>query len=210
MNIRIRVALFATLSSLALAALAVPAAQANVLSLLPGSCGNQSESQPFTRWGDTNEYMLVPGGDFEAGSAPWWSSGEAALADGNETFQVHGSGDSRSLSLPGDSSATSLPSCTSILHPTVRLFVRNTGAAGSRLTVQALYPGLLGGVQVATLGQLSASSSWTPSAAMPLLVGNLLATLSTRQTVIAFRFIADGNGGDWSIDDVYLDPFGRG
>jgi len=44
---------------------------------------------------------------------------------------------------------------------------------------------------------------------MPLLVSNLLATLSRDRTVIAFRFKPEDRSGAWSIDDVYLDPFHR-
>ena len=56
-----------------------------------------------------------------------------------------------SLSLPAGSSALSPADCTNIYHPTLRLFVRNTGSPSSHLLVQALYPGLLGGVQTATI-----------------------------------------------------------
>src|SRR6202035_5924549 len=90
-----------------------------------------------------------------------------------------------SLSLPAGSSAISPATCTSIYQPTVRLFVRNTGSPSSHLIVQALYPGLLGGVQTATIGQVTGSSDWSPSPAMSLLGENLLATLSLGQTAIA-------------------------
>ncbi len=193
---RIRRVGLTAVSTLALGALAVPAAQANVLSLLPGSCGNQAASQPFAAYGDNNSYTLVPGGDFQSGSVPWAMTGGATASNG-------------SLSLPAGSSALSPANCTSIYHPTVRLFVRNTGSPSSHLIVQALYPGLLGGVQTATIGQLTASSDWSPSPAMSLLTENLLATLSLSQTVIAFRFIPADASGNWSITNVYLDPFGR-
>lgn len=45
---------------------------------------------------------------------------------------------------------------------------------------------------------------------MSLLVSNLISTLSPNRTVIAFRFTPADGSGAWSIDDVYLDPFGRG
>jgi hypothetical protein len=179
-----------------------------LLSILPGSCGNQPASQPFAQWGDYSSYTPVPGGTFEAGSVPWFLGG-AKVAPGNETYYVSGPG-SLSLSLPSGSSATSPLSCTSIYDPTVRLFVRNTGSPSSHLMVQALYPGLLGGLQASTIGALSGSSSWKPSPAMGLLVSNLLSTVSLGQTVIGFRFTPADSSGSWSIDDVYLDPFHRG
>lgn len=196
MFVRIRRVVMAAVSTLALGALAVPAAQANILSLLPGSCGNQTVVQPFASYGDTNNYTLVPGGDFQAGGVPWLLAGGASASGG-------------SLSLPSGSSAISPANCTSIYHPTLRMFVRNTGSASSHLIVQALYPGLLGGVQTATIGYLTATSAWAPSPIMSLQGQNLLATLSLSQTVIAFRFIPADGSGSWSVQGVYLDPFGR-
>jgi hypothetical protein len=205
MKIRIRAALVALFSFASLASM-VPAAQANLLSILPGSCGSQKESQPFARWGDTNSYFLVTGGTFEAGAVPWvlWSG--ASVGAGNETYYVNASTDRSSLSLPSGSSATSPAVCTSIYQPTVRLFVKNTGSSSSRLRVEALYPGLLGGVQVARLGDLSGTSAWQPTPAMGLTVTNLLATLSLQQTAIAYRFAPEDTSGQWRIDDVYVDP----
>jgi hypothetical protein len=174
-------------------------AQASVLSVLPGTCGTQPESQPFAPWADGASYTPVPGGSFETGAAGWTLAGGAAVTAGNESYNVQ-----------GGSQSLSPMSCTSIYHPTVRFFLRNTGAPSSRLTVQAVYPGLLGGMQTATLGQLTGSSTWQPSPAMTLLVSNLLATVSLTQTKIGFRFIPADSTGAWSIDDVYLDPFMRG
>jgi hypothetical protein len=209
MTIRLRLAFLASTSALAIGLLGAATAQANVLSLLPGSCGNQVESQPFAQWGDYNDYTLMPGGTFEPGGAPWSLTGGAAVVSGNESFDVSGPG-SHSLSLPARSSATSPAACTSIYDPTLRLFVRNTGSSSSRLDVYALTPGLLGGVMSTRLAQISASSSWEPSSAMGLLLNNLLATLSLDQTAIAFRFVPADSSGQWSIDDVYLDPYMRG
>ena len=205
MNIRIRATLVAV-SSLALVVLFTPVAQANLLSILPGSCGNQVDSQPFAHWGDNNNYTLVPGGTFETGELPWVLSSGASVTSGNESYYVHASSDRRSLSLPSGSSATSLAVCTSIYHPTLRLFVQNSGSSTSRLRVEALYPGLLGGVQAARLGELSGTATWQPSPALQLTVTNLLATLSLQQTAIAFRFTPVSAAGQWKIDDVYVDP----
>jgi hypothetical protein len=205
MKIRIRATLVA-LSSLAALASIVPAAQANLLSILPGSCGTQTESQLFARWGDANSYFLVTGGTFEPGAVPWALSSGASVGAGNESYYVNASTDSRSLSLPSGSSATSPAVCTSIYQPTVRLFVENSGSSSSRLRVEALYPGLLGGVQTARLGDLSGTSTWQPSPAMGLTVTNLLATLSLQRTAIAYRFTPEDAFGQWRIDDVSVDP----
>ena len=205
MTIRVRATLVAVFS-LVVVAVTVPVAQANLLSILPGSCGSQVQSHPFAQWGDNNSYTLVPGGTFEVGVVPWALYSGANVAAGNESYYVNASSDRNSLSLPSGSSATSPAACTSIYHPTARLFVRSTGVASSRLRVEALYPGLLGGVQVARLGELSGTSTWQPSPELQLTATNLVATLSLQQTAIAFRFTPEGTGGQWRIDDVYLDP----
>jgi hypothetical protein len=205
MTIRVRATLVAVFS-LVVVAVAAPVAQANLLSILTGSCGNQVDSHPFARWGDNNSYTLVNGGTFEAGGLPWALGPGAYVAAGNESYYVNASSDQNSLSLPSGSSATSLAVCTSIYHPTLRLFAINTGSASSRLRVEALYPGLLGGVQAARLGELAGTSTWQPSPELQLTVSNLFATLSLSQTAMAYRFTPQGTGGQWRIDDVYVDP----
>ena len=191
MSIRIRATAVA-ISAFALVLVAVPAAQANLLSILPGSC-NEPVSQPFAQYGDTNDYFLVPGGFFNSGEVPWALSAGARVESG-------------SLSLPVGSSATSPVVCASIYDPTARLFAMNSGASSSRLRVEALYPALLGGVQAARIGELSGTSTWQPTPQLGLTVTNLLATLSLQQTTIAYRFTPVGSGGQWRIDDVYVDP----
>lgn len=207
---RTRAAVFATLSALALAGVAAPAASANPLSIVPlVSCANEQPSQPFAPWGDYNNYTPVAGGNFETGSFPWTLTGGAKVVSGNETYHVGGARDSHSLALPAGSSATSPYMCTSIYHPMVRLFVRNTGSPASHLIVQAVYPTLVG-VATSQVGYITGSSTWQPSSSMGLLWGNLMATLSLNQTSIAFRFVPADNTGNWRIDDVYLDPYARG
>ncbi|HEY0516355.1 MAG TPA: hypothetical protein VGD00_04485 [Solirubrobacteraceae bacterium] len=193
-------------SSFALMALNAPLAQANPLSLLPGSCGNQVESQPFARWGDTYKYTAVAGGTFEAGSLPWALFSGARVVSGNESYYVTAGTDRNSLSLPSGSSALSPAMCASIYHPTLRLFVRNTGSSSSRLRVEALYPALLGGVQSARIGEIGGASVWQPTPTLTLTAANLMATLSLQQTVLAYRFTPEDASGQWSVDDVYLDP----
>ena len=209
MFFRLRSVVLAASSTAAALTLFAPAAQADLLSVLPGSCGTQHESQPFASWGDYSFYTPVPGGTFEPASPAWALSGGAKVTPGNESFRVSGPG-AFSLSLPAGSSAVSPASCTSIYHPTVRFFLRNTGSPASQLIVQALYPGLFGTVQTATLGRLAGSPTWQPSPAMTLLVTNLFATVSLDKTSIAFRFLPADDDGAWSIDDVYLDPYIRG
>ena len=70
MVLRMRAALVAVASVFALVASFAASANANVLSLLPGSCGSQREAQVFAPWGDHSQYTPVAGGSFEAGGTP--------------------------------------------------------------------------------------------------------------------------------------------
>jgi len=72
-----RVLLAGLLGSLAIAALASSSAHAALIST--ASCDNVTLAQPFRPWGDTNEYKLVPGGDFEGSLSGWTLRGGARV-----------------------------------------------------------------------------------------------------------------------------------
>lgn len=192
-------------SCVALVALAAaPAASAGTLiDRLGGSCPEQVLRQPFLRWLDPAEYTLVPGGHFERAAKRWQLDG-AVVGDGNEPFFVHRPGESKSLSLPAGSSATSPVMCTTLLHPTIRLFARRSGSALSTLQVEVLFEGLGGGVRSASVGLIAAGTNWQPTLPIPV-VANIVALLDGGQTPVAFRFTPVGPA-TWSIDDFYLDP----
>src|SRR4051812_17954308 len=69
------------------------------------SCSYSSHEQQFAQWGDQATYVPAPGGTFEDGAAGWDLSG-AGVADGNESFLLNDSSDSKSLSISDDGSAT--------------------------------------------------------------------------------------------------------
>jgi hypothetical protein len=55
---------------------------------------------------------------------------------------------------------------------------------------------------------VAGGSDWQPTAQIPVVVNLLdLPLLSDGSTDVAFQFTPLGSGGDWTIDDVYLDPF---
>lgn len=202
---KLKVAVAGGASSLAMLAVLAPSAHAGLLSLTTGACG-QVESQPFAQFGDLNTYVLVPGGSFEPGSQSWSLSGGAHVASGNESF---GRG-SYSLSLPAGSSATSPGACTGLDHPSARLFVRNTGSTSSRLLVYATYRLLLGVPYTISLGEISGSSRWAPSTPLAMgLLNNVVGSATLTTSTISFEFVPADSTGNWSIDDVYLDPYCR-
>ncbi len=118
-------------------------------------------------------------------------------------------GDSQSLKLPSGSSAKSATMCVGIEHPTLRLFARNTGSPLSALKVEVHFEDALGNARSLPIGLVAAGSSWQPT--QPMLIGvNLLALLLPgEQTPVAFEFTPVGFGGNWRIDDVYVDPYRR-
>ena len=167
-------------------------------------------SPVFRRWGDPIPYALSPGGNFETGAAGWKLTGGARVVAGNESFNVGGPGQTHSLSLPAGSTATSPPMCIGAFSGGMRFFTSNTGKASSRLRVQVIYGGGAGallGTLGATLGisdagTLTSTGAWQTPANIPMLGG--MAPLLTSD--VQFRFTPLDNGGDWRVDDVYLDP----
>jgi hypothetical protein len=172
------------------------------------NCTTQVLEQPFTRWGDSAKYTLVPGGNFESG-APAWTLSKAKVVSGNESFYVRSTKDSRSLSLGAAGVATSRPVCVGLEHPTMRFFARNSGLLTSTLTVEVLVETSLGAVVPVPIGVVpSLTSKWQVTLPLPV-IANLLPLLPNQKTAIAFRFRSVGLLGNWQIDDVFVDPHKR-
>ena len=189
----------------ALIALALPAAaSAGSLEDQAPSCDSQVLGQTFLPWADVASYTLNPGGSFENGAAGWSLDG-ASVADGNEPFAVGGAADSQSLALPAGSSAVSAPICVGIEHPDIRFFTTASNAL-ARLSVEVLFEAPDGTLISAPIGSVTGAERWAPTAPMPI-VANLLALLPGNHTAVAFRFSA--SGGNFRIDDLYVDPYQR-
>ena len=85
------------LGAMALLAVPVSAAQADVIDL--SACNLAPLSQPFAPWLDPSSYELAPGGDFE--SDGWSLSGGAQRVPGSEPFAATGTLGSWSLAASG-------------------------------------------------------------------------------------------------------------
>lgn len=181
-------------------------AHAQVTAILPAGCDGQLAVQPFKPWADPADYVLVPHGTAES-RAGWQLSGGAAHSSGNEAFFVNREDDAASLALPPGSSATTSAICVGLEHPTMRLFVRNRGSVLSSLLVEVLFTDASGRRRALPIGALAGTATWQPTPPLPVLA-NLLSALPGPDAV-AFRFTPWG-AGDWSIDDVYVDPFRHG
>lgn len=172
------------------------------------ACSYTGAEQVFKPWGDSNSYVLAPDGGFEAGGAGWAFSGGAKTVAGNESFFLNDASDSNSLSLPSGSSAVSPPVCMSLDTPTFRLLARNTGNASSGLRVEAVYP-LLGLIRTKTVSTVYGGPNWAPSQQMStvLTLSTIVGTLIPSSVQI--RITPTGSGGNWQVDDLYIDPFAR-
>lgn len=201
-----------SLSALAAGALlSAGSAQATPILSALTTCPAQTMVQPFTPWGDSGSYTLPAGGGFEPGTMPWITAGPAAIASGNEPYDVSGNrADAHSLNLPAGSSAISPPVCVTLIYPWMRFFAQNTGSAGGSLQVEVEYVGLLGGVHWLQIASLTGSGAWNLTGQIPLLVNTLSVLSLSGQTPVAFRFTPVGTGSSWRIDDVYIDPYRRG
>ncbi len=181
-------------------------ANAGVLVQSAANCEEQSLSQPFLPWADVAQYTLAPNGSFESGAASW-SLNNAAVVNGNESFYVTSASDSRSLAVGTGGSATSGVMCVGVEHPTLRFFARRVGGTFlSTLRVNVLYENALGLVESLPIGVVAAGSNWSVTPVYAV-VANLLPLLPGERTPVAFKFTPQG-GASWTIDDVYVDPWG--
>jgi hypothetical protein len=166
------------------------------------SCPGVTYSQPFTGWGDYNNYFLATGGSFE-GSNSWSLAGGAKVVGGNEPFYLNSRTDSHSLLLPAGSSATSPGMCLAALSPHMRLVGKASDGSGVHVDVYA--SGVLGLVRLPVSADIDLSSSWDASGDVSLLLQNVLAVTNLGKTSIVFRFTPIGSA-TVQIDDVYVDP----
>jgi hypothetical protein len=163
----------------------------------------ESTEKAFAEWGDDSNYTLAPNGSFEEGSTGWSLSGGARVVGRNNDLRPG----SRSLALPQGASATSPAACVKLGDPASRFFLRNASGSG-KVKVEITYRTVLGLFTVTTkLGETGAGPGWQPSPKYGHLLDNVLGTLALNGDLsasIQFRFTA--SGGNFEIDDLFVDP----
>jgi hypothetical protein len=202
------------------------------------SCGNPESSKVFSQFGDQKSYFLAPDGGFEAGGDGWGLDG-SSVVDGNESFNLNGADDSKSLSLPSGSSATSPAVCVTRKHPQFRFVAKHS------VVVAPVHGG--GGSTTGgdtTSGDTTSDVAATHAAGAPRLKVEViyLNGKGRKKTRVAAKLRAGeewaptkkiaiavgratGRGkrkvgdvkfrftpigaADWSIDDVFVDPHAR-
>jgi hypothetical protein len=172
------------------------------------SCPTQPVSTPFSQWGDSNDYFLVPGGSFE-GTADQvgWTLSNASLTTGNEPFNVNDPGDQQSVTINGGGSATSPFFCVDETMSGLRFFAQQVGA-GTDLRVKALVQNPDGSVTPMSIADLADGSmpAWAPTNA----IGASSHLPAGSSLMLALRFRAPVSSGSWQIDDIYADPYRSG
>jgi hypothetical protein len=187
----------------ATAAVTTQSAEGGLIGTGAASGCDTAASHPFEAWGDNANYLLVPGGSFEAGAPAWALSRGAYVGPGNEPFRTEGDGGTRSLYLLPGSTATSPTACFKFGDWHARFFVRGTGLRGGRLEVDVVVKSLLGVLTVLDGGSVGASGEWQPSPRIGMLLCNVTSLLGTRAVSLRFRAV----NAAFQIDDVYIDPF---
>jgi hypothetical protein len=187
----------------ATAAVTPQSAEGGLIGTGAASGCDTAASHPFEAWGDNANYLLVPGGSFEAGTPGWTLGRGAYVGPGNEPFRTEGDGGTRSLYLLPGSTATSPTACFKFGDWHARFFVRGTGLRGGRLEVDVVVKSLLGVLTVLDGGSVGASGEWQPSPRIGMLLCNVTSLLGTKAVSLRFRAV----NAAFQIDDVYIDPF---
>lgn len=169
----------------------------------PG-CDNPAGAKVFEQFGDRSNYFLAPDGGFENGAADWALDG-ASVVDGNESFDLGGDADAKSLALPAGGSATSPQFCIEKGHPIFRFVARRTsGGKKARLRVTVVSVNGKGKKVTRRAGKLRGGEAWKPTKRLAFAIGRAFGK-RRKSGDVKLKFAPIGAAG-WQIDDVYVDP----
>ncbi|MDO9354141.1 MAG: hypothetical protein Q7T55_10625 [Solirubrobacteraceae bacterium] len=213
-----------TAAAIALAALALPSAASAATATT--ACVPQPTTKAFAKFGDTADYSVAPGGNFES-TAGWTLKGGAKLVSGNESLGVLGG--SKSLSLPLGATATSPAFCVDETNPHFRFASKPDNAVAGYAAV-VLYRDSAGKVKEAKFTssafQAWGAGKWAASSISPLATKIPLLSGGGKTASVQIMFVSTGNPtavgvGFWgkfaagaigkvSIDSLMIDPYRRG
>jgi len=106
------------------------------------SCYDPAWVNPFVAYRDERDYVLAPDGSFEDPAAPGWQlSAGVGVSQGADGFNLHGSADTSSLTIPEGGTALSPATCVDLNYTTMR-FAHNslTDPATSEISIEVVYP----------------------------------------------------------------------
>ncbi|MDQ8044736.1 MAG: hypothetical protein AAGC46_08815 [Solirubrobacteraceae bacterium] len=201
------------------AALVLPASAAAKATVATeaAACPDLPTTQAFARYGDTADYALAPGGDFE-GSLAGWTLSNAHLAGQNESVGILPGG-SHSIALgnsffaSGPSTVTSPWFCVDPNHPYFRYMLKPNGPVGVLATF-VRYKNAAGQViQSQITSKISPNlytGKWTASQLNPLAVD--LSIDGQQPSQVQLVFVSPGSvlGAGYYIDNILVDPYRRG
>lgn len=173
------------------------------------ACVQQTTTKAYASFGDRADYVLAPGGSFESGTASWSLTG-ASIATGTAPLPAGRSTDRGSLALSAKGKAISPPFCVGIEHPNFRMQARKTSGTWASLLVKLRWIESTGKVNETTVGSFDGSkfTAWAPTPSVML--AQALPMWNSSQSVTA-QIVLDPEdaGGNWQIDNVYVDPYRR-
>lgn len=172
------------------------------------SCQVSGSSQAFSAFADLSNYALMPDGAFQNSAANWTLNG-ASVVPGGEPWNVSGSANPQSLSLPSGSYAVSPTFCVTSAIPSWRFFAQGPSGSGGSLQVTALYSDIYGhsGQVNATNLNGNSYSSWQPTPVLPL--GSVVPAGDVVNVRLVFTSTGGSGASAWNIDDLYVDPYSR-
>jgi hypothetical protein len=172
------------------------------------ACASTPISKPFQAFGDSANYSLLSNGAFESGTGGWSLSG-ASVVSGNESYNVRAATDSKSLAINARGRVVSPTFCVSSAHPSFRFFAKRTNGTWGVLNVSLRWSLDGGAVNETTVGSVTTGTAWTPTQSFGL--AQTLGIWNADQTA-SVQIILDPEdyGGDWAVDDIYVDPYTRG
>lgn len=179
-------------------------------------CPAQPTTKAFEKFGDTADYSLAPGGDFESGNSGWKFS-TARIVAGNETAGVLSGvksvamGNNWFVSAP--STLTSPWICVSDAHPYFRYLLKPNGPVGLMATFIRYTDASGKAVQQQVQSKISTNlfpGRWKPSELNPLSINLPIAEGETKLVQLVFLTPGSVLGAGYNIDNVMVDPYRRG
>ncbi|MBO9533202.1 MAG: hypothetical protein J7513_09540 [Solirubrobacteraceae bacterium] len=173
------------------------------------ACPTTATTKAFSRLGDSANYTLLSGANFETG-ASGWSLGGASIVSGTSSVPLGATSDAKSLRVPAKARTLSPKFCVGVEHPTFRLVARSAGRTWATLLVKVRWTDARGVVNETTLGSLNSNGYASWAATPPIALATALPLWQSGQSVTA-QLVLDPEdyGGDWQVDDIYIDPFRR-
>lgn len=174
------------------------------------ACATTATKKAFAAFGDKADYSLLPGGGFETGTTFGWNFGLSSVVAGNETSFIGLKTDSKSLAVPAKAITVSPKFCVGVEHPTFRFFAKRRSGTWQNLQVKLRWTDSRGNVNTTAVGALNGSdfATWKPTPSFKL--AQTLPLWQAGQTITA-QIVLDPEdyGGDWQVDDIYIDPYRR-